>query len=245
MGNHYSSIIQEYILSSRIKTKRQKKRAIKKDRDKQLIQLGEELKSIRNQQREQGYVDLIPPIMRGWKRYFVLRTDIAKTKQASFFEEILEKINTIEYSSKKDFKKKKRKFGKKIYVEKQQHLKKLCEYCFNKAMFTEKQKELFEMRYEQDSCTKKLGKVFVFTQPWRFVLRVRPNMITKIRVQNVALEKREVEIKQYLHYNNWKRLHHLLYGYVNYKEWRYKSKSDQINDFKNKSIVDILDILNV
>lgn len=244
MDKHYSPLIQEYILSSRIKTKRQKKRAQKENRDKQLIQLSKELNDVRQQQRQQGYVDLIPPIMRGWKRYFVLGSDVLRSKDAALFEDILDKINTTQYSHRKDFKKKKRKFGKKIYVERDQHLKKLCAYCFKKANFTEKQTQFFEVRYEMDSCTKKLAEVYVFTEPWRFVLRVRPNMITKIRVTDVELEKRENEIDSYLsRKNRWHKLRRLVYGYLKYRWWRHKHEHDVHNYFKNKSIVQILDII--
>ncbi len=89
-----------------------------------------------------------------------------------------------------------------------------------------------------------MAKVFVFTEPWRFVLRIKPNMITKTRVIDIELERREKEIYYYLERgDHWHRLRCLLDGYSNWKEWKFKSKDDRINYIKNKSIEEFLDII--
>jgi hypothetical protein len=103
-----------YAQGSRLKSARRKKRLHKKDQDRKLIQLFNELKRLQVEQRNLGFAELIPPIQRGWKRFFVLRQDVLTSKEGSFFQELLEKINTTEYSHRRDFKVKKRRRGKKF-----------------------------------------------------------------------------------------------------------------------------------
>src|SRR4029078_1937661 len=101
-----TKFIQQYgedILCYRLRTARQKKRMQYKDFDKQLIQLYQEERELYWQIRELGCVPLIPPFQRGWKRSFVLRDDVARSPQAKFFQNILDKINTRDWSYRKDF----------------------------------------------------------------------------------------------------------------------------------------------
>ena len=74
-------LIEQYgteILSYRLRTARQKKRMQYEDFDKQLIQLHEEESALRSQKRNLGWEPLIPPVQKGWKRFFVLRDDVAR-----------------------------------------------------------------------------------------------------------------------------------------------------------------------
>src|SRR5215213_11908918 len=107
-------ITENEILSFRIRSRRQKIRAQHEDLEKKLIALHKERRQLYQQQRSLGWVELHPPVMRGWKRYFVLREDVQRSKSAAFFTSILNRINTVQYSSLKDFKVKKRKSGRKI-----------------------------------------------------------------------------------------------------------------------------------
>src|SRR3954453_19280406 len=165
------------LLQFRLRTARHKKRMQYEDWDKQLLALQRESNALHKQQRNLGWIELHPPVMRGWKRYFVLRDEFAKGRQAPFFERILSKINTTQYSHRKDFKVKKRKGGKKVYVATEQHLYNPNPYYFNKMEFTEAEKQFFEERVITDERTGNLSRIFVFTEPWRYVLRVRLNII--------------------------------------------------------------------
>ena len=122
-------------MSFRLQSARRKKRMQHEDFEKHLLALHKEQQQLYKQQQALGWIDLKPPVMRGWKRYFVLRDDVARSKHAGFFEGILEKINKTEFSSRKDFKVKKRKAGKKIYVVRDQQLLQPHEYHFRKMRF--------------------------------------------------------------------------------------------------------------
>jgi hypothetical protein len=54
-----------------------------------------------------------------------------RSKDGDFFDGILKKINTYMYSESRQFLKKKRKFGRRIYVERAQTLKHISSYSWN------------------------------------------------------------------------------------------------------------------
>ncbi len=228
------------ILHFRLRTARHKKRAQHEDRDKQLLALHWEEAELSHQQRNLGWIELNPPVVRGWKRYFVLRPDVAKSKHADFFESILQKINTVQYSYRKDFKIKKRKWGKKVYVAKEQQLLQPDEYHFNKLKFTEKEKELFAEVISFDQNKRQFVKNYVFVEPWLFVLRVQPNIITKTKVRDEAIESRLQQIWNYFFHNHLRgRINHLTDGH-SYSWWDGEREKEK-NPLRNKSLAAILD----
>jgi hypothetical protein len=239
MNKHYLNE-STTLLQFRLRTARHKKRMQYEDWDKQLLALDKEENELYKQRHNLGWIELHPPVVRGWKRYFVLRDNVARSKQGSFFESILSKINTTQYNYRKDFKVKKRKRGKKVYVAQEQYLISPDPYYFSKMEFTEAEKQFFEERAVEDIQTGKFKKIFVFTEPWRFVLRVRLNIITKTRVRDEVIESRIQEIDNYLERNAlWGRLGHLLCGHR--YTWHGDPKERQRNHLKNKSLASILD----
>jgi hypothetical protein len=239
MNHHYVNN-STALLQFRLRTARHKKRAQYEDWDKQLLALQRERNALYKQQRDLGWIALHPPVMRGWKRYFVLRDNVARSKQASFFESILSKINTTQYSHRKDFKVKRRKWGKKVYVVKEQHLLQPQTFCFNKMKFTEAEKQFFEERMVHDQWASKPYKIYVFTEPWRFVLPVRPNIITKTRARDEPIESRIQQINNYLENGALiGRLNHLSNGRRN--SWYDEEKRKERNPLKNKSLAVLLD----
>ncbi|QJB34121.1 hypothetical protein HF329_23670 [Chitinophaga oryzae] len=209
MDKLFSDELQYYIDTARLKTARQKRRAVITARDKQLLQLDEYEKELWSQSRKPIYVPLDPPVQKGYVRFFVLRDDVARGKQALFFQGILDKINTEQYFHRKDFKKKKRVRGKKVWVDKEQHVKKLYAWEVEKLGLTPQEMAYFEVRPEFSKLKGKEVLMTVFTEPWRFVLRVRPYMLTHRRVVDPVLESRMREVDNYItirqlrHRMNW------------------------------------------
>jgi hypothetical protein len=228
------------ILSYRLRTVRQKKRMQYEDFDKQLLRLYREDKALGLRAKNLGWEPLIPPVQKGWKRFFVLREDVAGSKHAEFFERILKKINTYDWSYRKDFKIRKRKFGKKHYVVKPQILLQPYPYHFAKLDFTEEEKRFFHEEYRYTRSGEMI-KYYVFNEPWRFVLRIRPNMIDKIKKIDGEIESRSKEIDNYLDENDFRnRLTKILDGDC-YRWWRKsKEKVKYRNPLKNKSIQHLL-----
>lgn len=180
----------------RLRNARNKRRRLIEDRDKQLLALSRERDRLWDERRDQPWEVLDPPYQRGWKRSFILRDDIFRSDSAEFYEDILSKINTMQHSSRADFKRKRRKLGRKIYVERGQELQRLEPWEWQHAGFNLKQAALF--RLEESTNQWRTVLHYVFTEPWKFQLRVEKNMITKLRKPLSLVESRLDEIDNWL-----------------------------------------------
>lgn len=228
-----------YASCSRLKTERTKKRLQKKDLEKQLIHLHKELKRIGREQHSLGYADLVPPVQKGWKRFFVLREDVARTNDAIFFQQIIDKINIPEYSHRKDFKKRQKQKGKKIYVDRIQQLPVIELYQLRKLKLTEKELTYFDLERRYDpKHWRSWQQVLVFKEPWRFALKVAPNMITQVRIIDPVLMKAEDELKNYLIKNDlWNKMRKVVDGYAKYNSnWKKEDKMKYRNLFKKEPV---------
>ena len=244
-----TKLVQQYgedILCYRLRTARQKKRMQHEDLEKKLIGLNKEWKTLRNQQFNMGWDPLIPPVQKGWKRFFVLRDDVARSRHSGFFQNILRKINTYDWSHRKDFMIRKRRCGRKKYGVKEQKLLQPWEWHFEKLGFNGYEKQMFHEEFHYEKWNKGPIKRYVFTDPWRFVLKIKPNMITKIRRIDPELESRMQDINSYLVINDYKgRLGRLMRGRYKGKELRWKNygRHKEVDQFKNKSLLQIMDMI--
>jgi hypothetical protein len=242
-----TKIIEQYgedILCYRLRTARQKKRMQYEDFEKHLIHLHKEQKGLWEQRRKLGWEPLIPPVQKGWKRFFVLRDDVERGKHGEFFKNILDKINTKDVSHRKDFLVRRRKYGKKFYVVRGQKLLEPTEDQFRKLEFNDSEKLFFHEEWKLD-WGKCLRKHYVFNEPWCFVLRIRPNMIEKVRVRDEALEARIKAIDNYMERNDFeKKQARLLRGhYKRGRCWSDVEKYDEMNPFENWPLERIRDSL--
>mgnify|MGYP000595125188 CR=1 FL=1 len=85
---------------------------------------------------------------------------------------------------------------------------------------------------------------YVFCEPWRFVLRVRPNMITKVKRKDLVLEQYQDELKSQRD-RNWGRLVKIWGGNTNswntcQKQYIPKEKY-KYNPVKNKNLWEIME----
>jgi hypothetical protein len=238
-----SKLVKQYgteILSYRLRTVRQKKRMQYEDFDKKLLRLNKERERLYKQQRDLGWEPLIPPVQKGWKRFFVLREDVARSKHAEFFQNILTKINTYDWSYRRDFRVRKRRYGRNKYAVKTQSLLRPCERYFQRLNFTDVEKSFFYEVWKMDH-KKQLEKYYVFSEPWRFVLRVRPNMIDKVKRRDEVIERRLEEIDQYLEWNKYSgRLQKLTNGDCWRRRWRDDFRFSGKNPCKNRPIHHLL-----
>ncbi|WP_160714470.1 hypothetical protein [Chitinophaga solisilvae] len=209
--------LQDYVSASRFRSERRRIRAAKSDADKHLIALKRKREELGCELRKKVYVPLTPPVMKGYKRFFVLRDDVARGVQASFFQGILDKINTYDYFHRRDYKVKKRKHGKKILVVKEQQVLSPDRSHFKKMNFTAAEAAFFEERDVPHRCGRGAIRCMVFTQPWRFVLRVRPNMITERRIIDPVLLAEEQQLDNHIKNHQ---LAHRMY-------WLFKGKSNR------------------
>ena len=132
---------EEYIFNNwedqiRIRSKRRRKRDIIEAHDKKLIRLFKEDRELSKRRSELPMIDLKPPIQRGYKRYFIVREDVRRSKQGVFYENLLRKINTTQFSATKEFKQKKRRLGRRIYEARGQYLKTVLPHEINQMKLT-------------------------------------------------------------------------------------------------------------
>ena len=191
---------QELIVENNLPARRWKTRRIRTACDKKLRRMNKELIRVRKQIMNLGYEDLIPPVQRGYKRLFVLTEDTKHHKQAGLYQEILDKINIIWYSSDKIFKTKKRKIKKWRYQNrKEQKLREFDSLNFHYTQkLTDEEKQFFSPVAYYDYQFKEYRINYVFTEPWRFILRIQPNMITKVQIKDLELEQYRDELDDFL-----------------------------------------------
>lgn len=226
-----------WVQCTRLRSKRHKKRMQREDEDKQLIKNFKEEVALRKQIWNLGWEELKPPVQRGFIRYFVLREDVARTKEAVFFQKILDKINTRQWSYRKDFKKKVRRFGKKVFKVREQKLDDVSEHHFMKK-FNEAERLYFYEQLIHGNKKNDISKVFRFSEPWRFVLKVQPNMITKVKIKDLDLERKAAEIERFFNYKRRSRLWKLVDSTY---RWNRKPDDRLMNPLYNKSFARILD----
>jgi hypothetical protein len=225
------------INSSRIRSLRRRKRAQHDAFDKALLKLYREYKAINVGIHSLGWEELKPPVQSGWMRTFILRYDVRRSKQSIFYQQILDKINTTEYSWRKDFKKKQRQSGRKVYVVREQTLRRLDEREFFSKKFTDPERSCFHETLTHPAWSKIPVKVYVFMEAWRFALKISPRMVTKVRILDVVLKRRESELSNYIdHHNLWPKINKLLHG----DRHRYHFHQEHRSPFTNKSFHNIL-----
>ncbi len=186
------------------------------------------------------WVKLEHPYQRGWERFFVLREDARRDARAPFYQKILDKINTRQFSRRKDFKIRTRDRGRKRYAERDQELDDVCARDFISDKFTDKERASFipVVKYDQYN---KIGYFdYRFSEPRRFVLCVRPNLVTHVRVIDTLQESRDAHIEAiFYQQNRIFRVRKLLHGKAGI--WQYRCLDKYESPFLNRSFADILD----
>lgn len=223
------------LLFSRVRSLRSRKRIIKKDVEKQIIKKYKRSRELIDIRWNIQLVPLEKPYQKGYVRFFVVREDVKRSKDGDFFEGILKKINNCMYSETRKFlkKKKRKKFGKRIFVEREQRISNIYPWEWEnpKLGLTEREKQYFLKKENYCPIKKSIKVYYEFIEPWRFVLRVRPHMITHYKPLDSELEKEYDQLKSYL--NQYKVrgfIHKTIYGKPTL--WKDKYKRDQMKSIK-------------
>lgn len=204
-----------------LKTARRKKRLQKWGRQKELRSLNTQLWDLHKKEKELGYVELEKPVEAGWVRYFVLRQDVARSKEAPFFQKILDRINTKAYCNRKDFLKKSRKTKRLTPIE--QKTKELSAGDFGKCLFTEKENALFEYKWLRNANGVKY-RAYVFLEQWRFEFKVKKHWITHRKVHDNVLEQRIAELSKVVNSEQMRGKLNKVFGYSRYSCYDEKNK---------------------
>lgn len=218
-----------------IKTARQKRRLVKTDHEKQLLQLYKRRVELWDQKRLLPKVPLDHPYQRGWKRFFVLRDDVKRESKADFYEALLTKINTVEYHHHKSFKRKKRRHGRNTYGIKHQLLREFYEYSWqvNRMELSDEEKACFT-RVEIINTSRRLDIKYVVTEPWHYILKIAPNMVTHIKLTDVDIKRELSYIEDYIDSNHLSpRMNRLTHGRSYIWKNDFNERPRYINKLKN------------
>lgn len=227
----------------KIKSTRQKKRLSKKDLDKQLRRIYKLNETLYQQKLSLPLVPLAEPYQRGWKRMFILKEDVARSKQADFYRDLLKKINTVEYSPNKSFTKKKRRKRKKVYEIRPQYLRDFYtwEWHHPKCKLTDAEKAHFSLKEYWCSQQKTIIFKYVFTEPWHFILQVRPNMVTHTKMVDETLERAIQQLENHIERNHLRPVMNRLIHGASYRRRRDMENEREQNPLKNKPLYKILE----
>lgn len=233
-----------YALLYRVRSARNKKRSLKADFNKRLIHLHKLECKLWDAEENLPWVPLPEPYQKGWKRYFVLREDSKRSNNAAFYRSLLDKINTIQYSKDKAFTVKKRRKRRKVHELMEQSLREFYEWEWNDPRFklTENEKKHF---YRKETWSHKSNSIlvkYVFTEPGKFVLQVRPHIITHTKMIDEALEREIQLLENHIVRNN---LRHKILQITNGRRQRWRKDDSENpkykNPLKNKPLHSILD----
>lgn len=179
-----------HALPYRLRSARQKRRAQKEDFAKRLIQLDKQRGRLRADKANLPWIPLPEPYQKGWKRSFILREDVRRSKYAEFYQALLDKINTVQFNTDKTFRVKTKRWGKKLSEVKTQSLQEfsISEWNSPELKLTDMEKQFFYPRETWCWQSKRIIIQYVYAEPWRFVLQVRPHMITEVKMFDADLE---------------------------------------------------------
>jgi hypothetical protein len=234
-----------HLLPCRLKSARRKKRLQKEDRDKQILKLDRERKRILNDPDYKTVVQLAEPYQRGWMRLFVLKPGIQKSERATFYQGILDQINTVQYHYDESFKKRQRK-GRwhRYYFEELPKLQSIDRYNWdtNKHKLSEGQRGCFEQVEFWDDRLYAISYKYTFAHPHLFEIKVLPHIISTIKETDVLLEQRLSFIDDYLERDGLaNRLSKLKGGRNKYWKGDYDEKTKFANPLKNRPKWDVFE----
>lgn len=227
-----------------LRTARQRTRAVREDKCKLYRRLYRELRDLKMARKRLPMIKLEKPYQRGWKRHFVLRADVRLSDDGPFYEALLVKINQVQYWHDETFRRKKRGSKKKIRI---QDPPKLKEYSYHdwlyKPELNEKERACFHLEWRQHKDSNGRNSfywVYVFSEPWRYVVAIKPNIITHVRLHDVELEQKIARLTQFLYSPDVQRVTlRYLDGKVKYAGY-WERRRPGYNPNKNKPLHEIV-----
>lgn len=230
---NFSKDLQESEIPVKISCRRAK-RQVRKQKEKEIIGLHKKRKKLYKESRELPWIPVQKPYQSGWKRTFVCREDVLKSSDAEFFENILSRINHVQYSPHKDFRERRRfrKRGRKQLPD--LSLNSILEEKFydSEKGFGKREAKYFYLKEKERYFSK--YKVYVFEQPWRFVEKVFPHIVTHQIMLNADLDS-EIDFVKYLLISE--KYHDLSIRHSGEKYWsRCRTGREPLNIIKNKPL---------
>lgn len=226
---------------------RWKKRRVQKGVDRLLHRQYREAEHITRLIRNLGYEPLEHPYQKGWKRMFQLREEWKLDSRAELYNDILQHINHTVYSPEPSFSGKRKRRRSRIRYEywERQQLRALSQAAFERASFSAEAAALFERLERPCSYGNGTYVEYVFTQPWRFELKVLPHIITHVRRRDLELERRIDELWRLIDRDEGRKIK-VLWGGISYsyKYWerrKVEKRKYSWSNLKNQPLARIIE----
>lgn len=224
------------------------RRERRRHRDEQLRHLRalyRELTDLRARRKSYPVVPVEKPYQSGWSRTYVLREDVNRRKDAPVIRRILDKLNSVVYSSRKDFLVRNwhRRQGESEWKPISQPLKTLNEAQFEQL--NDKERSLFHQYWEWSQFSRKMFIRFRFRYPYYFVFKITPRWITHQVIPLNEVESRIQEIENYLQKHDlWRVLDHEVFYNPRRSDWYLEAeakKNRRSLESAQKEIAEFLD----
>ena len=211
--------------------KRRGKRLEKKSTEKKLLALWRKQSRLYEARRNYNKIELEKPERRGYKRFFVLRDDIARGKEAEFFKGLLKLVQNTYLSRDKKFLRKDYKTKKKVPIE--QSIRSVGHKEFNKLNLSAKQKSFFKQVWKTDYRGMNGAFYYEFEKDWMFVMKIEPHYITyKIEI-DPKIESEIARLRNHIDSQN------LLPQISKIMGWKYGWKD--FYDYKKRLLEEVTD----
>lgn len=205
------------------------KRFTKEKQNRDIRRLWTKFEKMRDDLWHLPKITLDKPRFAGWKRFFVLRDDIARRKDAKEIRAVLELVNETRYSKTKDFSI--HDSDQRIYGYRQ-HITNLSEKQYDKL--NEAQKKFFV----KDWDGRKKFVFYSFYPTYFFVFKIKRHYVTEVPVLDAELESRIKELQNKITKNNlWPKIHKVM-GWKMYKGYDWNAPRFRFIDKMVKQAVE-------
>jgi len=223
--------------------KRRQVRMDKKDNEKDLISMWKKKMKLMQGKHALNWVELPKPERWGYKRFFTLRDDVAKSKEADFYRSILGLVQNTVLSRDKEFLYKDYKTKRKLPIE--QYVNTISHKDWNKLLaenkLTAKQQACFEQRWKPIKNGRGGAWEFTLVKDYMFVYKIQPHYITHRLIIDPQLESELKELSNRIETQNlWPKIGKV-FGWSNGWKDYVDAKNKLIDRAMNKLMIDGID----
>lgn len=192
--------------------------------------------------KDLGHWVKVKPYRRGWTRYYVLRNDISRRKDAFYIQKALDLVNTTRYSRSKKFTTRDWRSKKDKPIS--QSLGYISEEKYE-GLDDRIKKHLVKRIYTQKTVWGKREYVgYTLRHEYWAEFKIEPNIIVEHWIPDVEVERRRAELDLKIERHNlWPKIYRE-HGWSNWK-WdnpyyeRYKNRRGEIGNFEEEYLEEI------
>lgn len=235
-------------------TKRRQTRLDKADNEKELLSLWKKKTRLMQGKRALNWVELPKPERSGYKRFFVLRPDVAKSREANFYSYLLNLLQNTVIARDKKFEYKDYKTKTKRPIK--QEIKDITHSQWNKLIeenkLTAKQQLFFERKWKAIGSksaylggSTQYGWVYEFKKPWVFEFKTQPHYLTHRILLDPKLESELTELENRIERQHLtpkiSKIMGWRYGWKDFYDWKRRIIENETDKMLKREIVGFSD----